>query len=62
MGSTVVPKQLCETLKVIAKNGGDDLYNGTLGEMLLEDLKEMGSIITKEDLENYKWVHLFSAL
>jgi gamma-glutamyltranspeptidase/glutathione hydrolase/leukotriene-C4 hydrolase len=54
MGSTVVPKQLCETLKVIAKNGGDDLYNGTLGEMLLEDLKEMGSIITKEDLENYK--------
>jgi gamma-glutamyltranspeptidase/glutathione hydrolase/leukotriene-C4 hydrolase len=41
-------------LKVIAKNGGDDLYNGTLGEMLLEDLKEMGSIITKEDLENYK--------
>ncbi|XP_063904513.1 scoloptoxin SSD14-like isoform X3 [Zophobas morio] len=54
IGSTIVPKKLCETLRLIATNGGDDLYNGTLSEMLLEDLKKIDSIITKEDLEKYE--------
>ncbi|RZC34783.1 G glu transpept domain containing protein, partial [Asbolus verrucosus] len=54
MGSVIKPKKLCDTLRLVAQNGGDDLYNGTLGKMLLEDLEEMGSLITKEDLENYK--------
>lgn len=56
MGSKVVPKKLCETLKIIAENGGNDFYNGTLSKMLLEDLKEAGSIIEKEDLLQYEWV------
>ena len=47
-------KRLCETLTKIAESGGDDLYNGTLHELLAEDLKELGSIITKRDLETYK--------
>ncbi|XP_015838324.1 scoloptoxin SSD14 isoform X2 [Tribolium castaneum] len=54
MGSTIVPKKLCETLRLIAKSGGHDLYNGTLSKMLVEDLEEIGSIITKEDLESYQ--------
>ncbi|KAJ8923066.1 hypothetical protein NQ315_001615 [Exocentrus adspersus] len=53
-GSKIIPTKLCQTLKIIAENGGDDLYNGTLSEMLLKDLKEAGSIITKEDLEQYE--------
>lgn len=53
-GSKIVPKNLCQTLKIIAENGGDDFYNGTLSKMLLEDLKEAGSIIEQEDLLKYK--------
>ncbi|XP_018561172.1 glutathione hydrolase 1 proenzyme isoform X2 [Anoplophora glabripennis] len=53
-GSKIVPTKLCQTLKLIAENGGDDLYNGTLSKMLLEDLNEVGSIITKRDLEEYE--------
>lgn len=51
--SLVQPQLLCDTLKEIAEKGGDDLYNGTLAKKLVEDLKEMGSIITEEDLQNY---------
>lgn len=54
MGSNIVPKKLCETLRIIAKSSGHDLYNGTLSKMLMQDLEEIGSIITKEDLENYQ--------
>lgn len=45
---------MCKTLKMIAENGGDDLYNGTLSKMLLEDIKEYKGIITKQDLDNYR--------
>lgn len=51
--NNVQPQTLCDTLKIIADKGGDDLYNGTLAVKLLEDLKQMGSIITAEDLKNY---------
>lgn len=50
----MVPKKLCETLSLIAANGGDDLYNGTLSKMFLEDVKNMGGIITAEDLVKYE--------
>lgn len=53
-GSRIVPKKLCKTLSLIAVNGGDDLYNGTLAKMFLDDLKEAGGIITSEDLEKYE--------
>nr|CAI5856574.1 unnamed protein product [Callosobruchus analis] len=53
-GSKVVPTKLCSTLKVIAENGGNDLYNGTLSKMLAQDIKAMGGIITEEDLLQYQ--------
>nr|CAH7752524.1 unnamed protein product [Callosobruchus chinensis] len=53
-GSRVVPTKLCNTLKLIAENGGDDLYNGTLSKMLVQDIKDIGGIITEEDLLNYQ--------
>jgi len=48
-----LPK-LAETLKIIAKEGIDAIYNGSLTPKLLDDLKEVNGIITKEDLANYE--------
>lgn len=52
--SLIRPNKLCDTLKLIAENGGDDFYNGTLSEMISEDFAEIGSLITPEDLVNYE--------
>ncbi|CAH2003890.1 unnamed protein product [Acanthoscelides obtectus] len=54
VGSKIVPTKLCKTLRLIATNGGNDLYNGTLSKMLVEDIEEIGGIITKEDLLKYE--------
>ncbi|XP_022163024.1 gamma-glutamyltranspeptidase 1-like [Myzus persicae] len=48
-----LPK-LAETMKVIAAEGVDAIYNGSLTTQFLEDLKKVNGIITKEDLANYK--------
>lgn len=50
-----LPK-LAETLRIIAKEGVDAIYNGSLTSLVLEDLKKVKSIITKEHLANYEWV------
>lgn len=47
-------RALCKTLKIIAEKGGDELYNGTLSETFAKELKEAGTIITKEDLDQYR--------
>ncbi|XP_022182547.1 gamma-glutamyltranspeptidase 1-like isoform X2 [Myzus persicae] len=48
-----LPK-LAETLRIIAKEGVDAIYNGSLTSLVLEDLKKVKSIITKEHLANYE--------
>ncbi|XP_062536400.1 scoloptoxin SSD14-like isoform X2 [Armigeres subalbatus] len=53
-GNVIKPGQLCKTLEYISENGGNSLYEGELLEQFAEDLKDMGSIITKEDLEKYE--------
>ncbi|KAH8292920.1 hypothetical protein KR044_008657, partial [Drosophila immigrans] len=47
------PKQLCNTYLLLADNGPMDFYNGTIAQLLAEDLKELGSIITQDDLNAY---------
>lgn len=47
-----LPK-LAETMKIIVKEGIDAIYNGSLTPILLDDLKKVNGIITKEDLANY---------
>jgi len=42
------------TLYKIAEHGPDALYNGTLGDQLVEDIQKKGGIITKDDLLNYQ--------
>lgn len=55
MGAWINPdRSLCKTLRQIAERGGEDMYTGQLADVLVEDLKEMGSIITREDLAAYK--------
>lgn len=54
-GSFVKPAAcICETLKVIAKTGGRALSEGPLAKDLAQDLKEMGSLVTLQDLASFK--------
>lgn len=50
--------KLAKTLRIIAENGGDVLYNGDLASALVKDIREAGGIITEEDLKSYKLVNL----
>ncbi|XP_071855674.1 scoloptoxin SSD14 isoform X1 [Bombus fervidus] len=53
-GSIIRPKIFCKTLRVIAEKGASELYNGTLGKLLVQDLQKKGAIITMKDLNNYR--------
>lgn len=55
-GETYKLPKLAETMKIIANEGVDAIYNGSLTTQLLEDLNRVNGIITREDLANYKWV------
>ncbi|KAH8280740.1 hypothetical protein KR054_006195 [Drosophila jambulina] len=48
------PKNLCETYKLLAENGPMDMYNGTLAKLLADDLRDVGSIVTGDDLLYYE--------
>ncbi|XP_073832158.1 scoloptoxin SSD14 [Musca autumnalis] len=49
-----IPQVLCSTYKVLMDEGPSTFYNGTLASMIVEDLNDMGSPITVEDLSDYK--------
>lgn len=49
-----LPKELCNTYKILADNGANDFYTGTLADLIVDDLRDLGSIITKKDLESYE--------
>lgn len=55
-GDIIKRPDFAETLKVIAEEGADALYskNGSLLPILMEDLKEVGSLITEEDFLSYE--------
>ncbi|XP_067634553.1 scoloptoxin SSD14-like isoform X2 [Eurosta solidaginis] len=47
--------QLGVTLEKIAENGVAELYNGgQVGKMFAEDIRDLGGIITEDDLKNFK--------
>lgn len=48
------PQQLCSTYKRLAAKGGDDYYNGELAQDILADLKDLGALVSQDDLETYK--------
>ncbi len=45
---------MADTLELLAKNGADEFYTGSIAEKIIKDSEEKGGYITKEDLENYK--------
>ncbi|RKE94857.1 gamma-glutamyltranspeptidase/glutathione hydrolase [Ichthyenterobacterium magnum] len=54
VNDTIKNIQLAKTLKRIVENGRDEFYTGKTSTILLDYLKERGSIITSKDLKLYK--------
>lgn len=48
------PENLCKLYEMIAENGGDDFYTGKISTIILQDLTDAGSILTRKDFELYK--------
>ena len=46
--------KLAKTLQRISKFGAQEFYSGQVAKDLVDDLKSVGSIITLQDLKNYK--------
>lgn len=54
-GDVLKRSTLGKTLEIIAENGVDELYGGgEVGKMFVQDIQEMGGIITEQDLKNYR--------
>ncbi|XP_057663746.1 glutathione hydrolase 1 proenzyme-like [Diorhabda carinulata] len=52
-GNTVRPSKLCNFLKLLSENGPEDFYTGTLAKMFLEDVQNIGGIISEQDMREY---------
>ncbi|WP_338829855.1 gamma-glutamyltransferase [Bradyrhizobium sp. 27S5] len=55
-GERVVQAEYAETLKYIAVHGDNALYQGPLGDILVDYMKKHGGFIAQEDLAAYKTV------
>lgn len=53
-GHTVIQKDLASVLKRIAEKGHKGFYEGETAALMVKDLQANGSIITLEDLKNYR--------
>jgi gamma-glutamyltranspeptidase / glutathione hydrolase len=53
-GDTLVQADLAQTLKRIKEKGAAGFYEGKTAELIVEEMKRGGGIITLEDLKNYK--------
>ncbi|CAA2999791.1 gamma-glutamyltranspeptidase 3 [Olea europaea subsp. europaea] len=46
--------ELGNSLEAVAEQGPEAVYNGKVGEKLVEDVRKAGGILTMEDLRNYR--------
>jgi gamma-glutamyltranspeptidase/glutathione hydrolase len=53
LGQKVHCPELANSLKLIAQEGAQTLYQGTLGQMLVDAIQKDGGILSKEDLNTY---------
>jgi gamma-glutamyltranspeptidase/glutathione hydrolase len=53
-GDRFINKDYAETLKVLAKEGGQSFYRGSIARMIAEDMAANGGIISLEDLAQYR--------
>lgn len=53
-GDIIKRPKLADTLELIAEEGADTLYNnGTLAHMLVDEIQELGGILTVKDFTDY---------
>ncbi|XP_059154517.1 glutathione hydrolase 1 proenzyme-like [Physella acuta] len=52
-GEIMTRPKLANTLRVISREGMTAFYNGSLTDDILQDLQDIGAIISREDLFNY---------
>lgn len=55
-GDLIVQADLAELLRTIASEGSDVLYDGALGQVIVDDVQKNGGILTMEDLRAYRTV------
>jgi gamma-glutamyltranspeptidase/glutathione hydrolase len=53
-GDRLVQKDLGKVLKLIRDKGRDGFYKGKVADLIVEEMKRGGGLITYEDLENYQ--------
>jgi gamma-glutamyltranspeptidase len=53
-GDRFINKDYAETLKVLAKEGGQSFYRGSIARRIAADMAENGGIISLEDLAQYR--------
>ena len=53
-GEILKQPDLANTLKLISKNGRDAFYKGKIAELMVDDMKQHGGIITMKDMEAYQ--------
>ena len=56
-GDLVVRSDFAESLRLIAAERSDALYNGALGQALADDMVRNGGLITTADLAAYQTIH-----
>lgn len=52
-GDTIVLSDLADTLERIARDGPDEFYLGKTAELIAQDARDHGGLITRDDLKNY---------
>ena len=53
-GDIFIQKDLARSLRLIAKDGSQAFYEGQVAELIAQDMKKHGGLITKEDLGKYE--------
>ncbi|TET72747.1 MAG: gamma-glutamyltransferase, partial [Candidatus Aminicenantes bacterium] len=53
-GDIFIQKDLARSLRLIAENGSQAFYEGEIAELIAQDMKKHGGLITKEDLSKYE--------
>ena len=53
-GDVYTRENFAQTLEAIAENGAEEFYTGQVAKDMIDDLTNLGGILTKNDLENYE--------
>jgi gamma-glutamyltranspeptidase/glutathione hydrolase len=56
VGARLYQKDLAETYRLIAAQGPEVFYQGVIAEAIVNEMKRLGGLITREDLANYRAV------